>query len=224
MPVGLIFWHPFENGYVMDMEEPLEFFAIHRGEKIDLKETLSPTTFRGAQNEAAAFRGSVPVKRSGDYVLVVVPSPYYEESEDIYIQQIAKSYLNRNTIPTDWRDPVGLPVEIVPHTRPTNIIAGSTFSGQVIADGEPVAGAEIEVEYVAALPDLDRGSVTTPVVAPMPGGSVVAVTDSQGHFTFGVPRAGHWGFAALGAGPDTEHDGKALSQDAVIWIRAWDME
>ena len=41
---------------------------------------------------------------------------------------------------------------------------------------------------------------------------------------FGVPKAGHWGFAALGSGPETEFEGKQLSQDAVIWIRAWDME
>ncbi|MQX35843.1 hypothetical protein [Roseospira navarrensis] len=32
------------------------------------------------------------------------------------------------------------------------------------------------------------------------------------------------GFAALGSGPDTDHEGKALSQDAVIWIRAYDLQ
>ncbi|SIS85912.1 hypothetical protein SAMN05878426_1081, partial [Phaeovulum vinaykumarii] len=29
---------------------------------------------------------------------------------------------------------------------------------------------------------------------------------------------------ALGSGPATEHEGKELSQDAVIWITAADME
>ena len=41
---------------------------------------------------------------------------------------------------------------------------------------------------------------------------------------FAVPRAGHWGFAALDIGPVKEHEGKPLSQDAVLWIHAWDME
>jgi cobalt/nickel transport protein len=52
----------------------------------------------------------------------------------------------------------------------------------------------------------------------------VAVTDADGRFTFGIPRAGFWGFAALGSGPETEHEGKELSQDAVLWVRAFALE
>ncbi|WP_425445195.1 DUF4198 domain-containing protein [Tropicimonas isoalkanivorans] len=224
VPLKLIFWHPFENGHVMDMAEPLEFYAVHRGEKIDLMDTLAPMTFTGATNAGAAFNGSVPVKRSGDYVLVVVPAPYYEASEDIFIQQIAKSYLNRNAIPTDWMAPQGLTTEIVPLNKPTNVIAGSTFTGRVLAEGAPVPGIEVEVEYIAAQPDMETDTATAPTTAPSPGGTLVAVTDENGQFTFGIPKAGFWGFAALGSGPETDFEGKDLSQDAVIWIRAWDME
>jgi cobalt/nickel transport protein len=71
---------------------------------------------------------------------------------------------------------------------------------------------------------MDGNSTTAPTAAPMPGGAVVAVTDANGVFTFGIPKAGFWGFAALGSGPDTEHEGKELSQDAVIWIRATDLQ
>ncbi len=224
VPVKLIFWHPFENGHVMDMVMPEEFFMVHKGEKTDLKGTLEPVRFSSPQNEGAAFKGSVPVKRSGDYVLVTVPTPYYEGSEDIYIQQITKAFLNRNELPTDWMNPVGLPTEIIPLNKPYNIIAGSTFTGQVLANGEPVAGAEIEIEYMAAVPDMDSAAASAPTVSPMPGGAVVAISDANGYFSFGVPKAGYWGFAALGSGPATEHEGKELSQDAVIWIRAWDLE
>lgn len=224
VPVELIFWHPLDNGHVMDLELPLEFYMVHKGEKTDLKHTLEPVQFTGGTNSGAAFRGSAPVKRSGDYVLVTVQAPYYEESEDIYIQQIAKAFLNRNQLPTDWMEPVGLPVEILPLNKPYNIIAGSTFTGQVVAEGQPVAGVEIEIEYMAAEPDMDSSASTTPVVSPLPGGAIVAISDANGYFSFGVPKAGYWGFAALGAGPATEHEGKELSQDAVIWIRAWDME
>ena len=224
VPVKLVFWHPFENGHVMDLELPEEFFMIHNGERTDLRDTLEPIRFMGSQNEAAAFKGSVPVKRSGDYVIVTVPAPYYEEAEDIYIQQITKAFLNRNQLPTDWAEPVGLPVEILPLNKPYNIITGSTFTGQVVANGAPVPGAEIEIEYMAAEPDMQSSAASEPVVSPMPGGAVVAISDANGFFSFGVPKAGYWGFAALGAGPVTTHDGKELSQDAVIWIRAWDME
>ncbi|MBN9670165.1 DUF4198 domain-containing protein [Roseibium aggregatum] len=223
-PLKLIFWHPFENGHVMDMAEPLEFYAVHRGEKIDLKDSLKPITFTGTENEAAAYDASLPVKRSGDYVLVVEPAPYYEESEDIYIQQITKSYLNRNEIPTDWMEAQGLATEILPLNRPTNIVAGSTFTGRVLAEGKPVAGAEIEIEYMAAEPDMAANKPLAPKASPMPGGAVVAISDENGYFTFGIPKAGFWGFAALGSGPVKEHEGKELSQDAVIWVRAYDVE
>ena len=46
------------------------------------------------------------------------------------------------------------------------------------------------------------------------------ISDNQGKFTFGVPKAGIWGFAALGVGPDNQYQDKELSQDAVLWIQA----
>ena len=168
-PVKLIFWHPFENGHVMDMAEPLDFYAVNRGKKIDLKSTLSPITFTGSANSAAAFDGVLTLRRSGDYVMVVVPAPYYEESEDIFIQQLTKSYVSRNEIPTDWMEPQGLKTEILPLNRPTNIIAGSTFTGRVLSDGKPLAGVEVEVEYMAAEPDMASNTPQEPTASPMPG-------------------------------------------------------
>lgn len=64
VPLKLIFWHPLENGHVMDLEMPEAFYMIHNGEKTDLLGTLEPVAFTGSENEGAAFKGSVPVKRS----------------------------------------------------------------------------------------------------------------------------------------------------------------
>lgn len=222
VPLKLLFWHPLENGAVMDMGLPQEFFSAYRGKRTDLKATLKPVTFQGAENSAAAFDASVSVKRNGDYALVVVPAPYLEASEDIYIQQIAKAYLNVGAVPTDWHQPVGLPAEIVPMTKPYGAIAGSTFTGRVLSEGKPVAGAAVEVEYVAAEPDMKANRPGPVTAGPVPGGAITAVTDAQGVFTFGIPRAGFWGFAALGVGPKKTHEGKELSQDAVLWVRAHD--
>ncbi|MFW5833343.1 MAG: DUF4198 domain-containing protein [Pseudomonadota bacterium] len=224
VPLQLIFWHPMDNGYAMDMEEPLAFYMVFRGERTDLMDSLEPITFTSAENEASAFAGKAMVRRNGDYVFVVEPQPYYEASEDIYIQQITKSYLNKGGLPTGWQDPLDLPTEIVPLNKPTNVLAGSTFSGVLLAEGEPVAGAEIEVEYLAVLPDVETNAVGEGEGAEVPGGSIVAITDADGVFTFGIPTAGFWGFAALGSGPATEHEGKELSQDAVLWVRAYDLQ
>jgi len=48
--------------------------------------------------------------------------------------------------------------------------------------------------------------------------------NKNGEFSFGIPRAGWWGFCALGVGPAIKHNGKELSQDAVIWVQARDMK
>lgn len=208
----------------MSMVQPQEFYVVHRGKKIDLMPTLKPITFKGASNEAAAFDATLPIKRSGDYVMVVKPEPYLEESEDIYIQQITKSFVNNNEVPTDWMNELGLETEIIPLNRPTNIVAGSTFTGRVLSEGKPAAGVEIEIEYMAAEPNMATNSPKEPTAEPMPGGAIVAISDENGYFTFGIPKAGFWGFAALGSGPVKKHEGKELSQDAVLWIRAFEVK
>ncbi len=225
LPMRLVFWHPMENGHVMDMGQPREFFVVTKDGKTDLLPALKPITFKGSENAAKAFAVDLPVKKNGDYVVAVVPAPYYEKGEDIFIQQIAKSYVNKGGLPTNWAEPLGLPTEIVPLNKPTNVLAGSTFSGVLLSEGKPVAGAEIEIEYIAATPDLKTNAAPakTSVKAPA-GGALVAVTDANGVFTFGIPKAGFWGFAALGTGPAKTHEGKELSQDAVIWVRAYDLK
>ena len=42
----------------------------------------------------------------------------------------------------------------------------------------------------------------------------------NGYFSFVPVHKGYWGFAALGAGGELKHNGKELSQDAVLWIEA----
>ncbi|WP_373356452.1 DUF4198 domain-containing protein [Pseudoroseicyclus sp. CXY001] len=224
-PVQLIFWHPLTGGHVMDMGAPPDdFFMVHRGERIDLTDRLSEIAFESAGVAGQAYAGEIDFRSSGDYILTAVPAPYYEETEDIYIQQITKVYVNRGQLPTDWAEPVGLPTEILPLSRPYNQLVGSSFTGQVLRDGEPVPHVEIEVEYIASLPDPASNSAGPATVGEPAGGTIAIMSDDNGYFTFGLPRAGWWGFAALGSGAQTEHEGKELSQDAVIWVTAQDWQ
>lgn len=222
--LDLIFWHPMNAGHVMSMDVPQAFYMRHGGQDVDLLPSLTPFTFTAPHNSGTAYRGSVPIKHAGDYVIATIPAPYYEQAEDIYIQQITKSFLNRSGLPTDWDSNLGLPVEIMPLNKPYNVLAGSSFSGQVLANGEPVPFAHIEVEYISAEPNQTTNSANAAQITPPPGGALVVKADQNGVFTFGIPRAGHWGFAALDLIETAQHDGKKLSQDAVIWIRAWDLE
>src|SRR4029077_12128156 len=82
----------------------------------------------------------------------------------------------------------------------------------------------MEVEYIAAPPDLATGKSGQPSVAGMRGGAIDIITDANGNFTFGIPKAGWWGFAALDlAGKGSTFNGKHWSQDAVIWVNATDL-
>ena len=224
IPILLLFWHPFENGHAMDMGKPEQFFVSHKGKKTDLLDTLKPVTFTGAENSAAASETKYQLKGIGDYIFALVPAPYLETTEDKYIQQIAKSYVNLGETPTGWDEPLGLPTEVVPLVKPTAVVTGSTFTGRVLSEGKPVAGTELEIEYIAAEPNLATRTAGKVTVTPPPGGTLVIHTDDNGVFTFGIPKAGFWGFAALGTGPAKEFQGKELSQDAIIWIRANDLK
>ncbi|WP_316858217.1 DUF4198 domain-containing protein [uncultured Cohaesibacter sp.] len=216
----IMFGHPMENGHAMDMGQPEAFKVIFKEKETDLLPTLKPIVWKGAHNEAKAFETTYKVKRNGDYIFALSPAPYYEASEDIYIQQFTKSYINKSGTPTGWEAPVGLPTEIVPLNKPYQAYVGGTFTGQVLSEGKPAAGIECEIEYINPAIDLEANAFAKEADGPVPASAIVAFTDANGLFTFGIPRAGTWGFACMGAGPVTEFEGKELSQDAVLWITA----
>ncbi|WED24268.1 DUF4198 domain-containing protein [Vibrio sp. JC009] len=219
----LVFGHPMENGHTMAMGQPEEFFVMFKDKKTDLLKDLKKITWSGHDNKADAYQIDYKIKRNGDYIFGLVPAPYYEAGEDIYIQQITKRYINKGAMPTGWETPLGLKTEIVPKNKPYQVFAGSTFTGQLLAEGKPVSGAECEIEFINADIDTKNNAFGKDTKRATPASAIVAITDDNGMFTFGVPTAGKWGFACLGSGPDTEYKGKELSQDAVLWIEAQDL-
>ncbi|NDV26085.1 DUF4198 domain-containing protein [Desulfovibrio sp. JC010] len=233
--VKLVFTHPYEAGHTMGMGMPEEFFMLHqKGEegktkKYDLKKLLKPITWTSLTNSGEAYEATLPKKicRSmGDYTLVLVPAPYYEGEEDIYIQQITKTYMNVGGLPGNWSAPAGLKTEWLPLVKPYAMWTGMTFKAQLLSGGKPVANADVEVEYMNHEPDMKKNAFKKEAKSEAPQDAFVTMgvkTDAQGYVTFTVPKAGWWGFCALGSGPDKEFKGKELSQDAVIWIKAVDM-
>jgi cobalt/nickel transport protein len=223
----LVFTHPFEAGHTMDMGKPEQFFVVRKGKKTDLIDTLKPITWTSLTNSGKAYETSYKLRGMGDNVFCLVPAPYYEEEEDCYIQQITKAVVNTAGFPTDWDGEVGLPAEIVPLDKPYALWTGNVFRGIVKGDGKPVPYAEIEVEYLNHPPLMDKNAFSKEGMVEAPQDAFVTMTikaNVNGEFSFGIPRAGWWGFCALGAGPAKEHQGKELSQDAVIWVQAVDMK
>ncbi|MDF2154196.1 DUF4198 domain-containing protein [Vibrio sp. CAU 1672] len=148
LDMKLVFGHPMENGHAMDMGQPEEFFVQFKDKKTDLRKDLKKITWAGHENKADAYQVEYKVRRNGDYIFGLVPAPYYEAGEDIYIQQITKRYINKGGLPTGWDTPLGLKTEIVPKNKPYQVFAGSTFTGQLLAEGKPKAGVECEIEFL----------------------------------------------------------------------------
>jgi len=217
------FTHPSHGGPMMDMGKPVSLSVHHKGKQTDLTDKVTPLTWQGTENQSAAYQAQTKLRGLGDYVFSLTPEPYLETSEDTYIQQFTKTIVNVGGLPTTWNEPLGLTAEIVPDQRPYAVYAGGLFSAVVLAEGKPVSGAEVEVEFLNYdVNETGDGFGELPYVEyPADNLNIMTVvTDDNGRFFFGVPHEGYWGFAALGVGANTEHNGKDLSQDAVLWIQA----
>lgn len=235
--VLLVFTHPFEAGHTMSMgldaagkiNPPKMFGVLEKGNKTDLLGKLKPVEFSSLTNKGQGYElKGFRLKGMGDFVFYLDPGPYFEKSEDSYIQQCTKMIVNRGGAPTDWEKPSGLPVEILPLDKPYALWKGNVFRGKVVRkEGEkyvPVPNAEIEVEYlnhaVKGYAFEKKAAVEAPQDAFV---TQTILANENGEFAYGIPKAGWWGFCALGAGGDLKHEGKELSLDAVIWVQAQDM-
>ena len=232
--LALVFSHPFDNGFTMDMGAPEAFYVVsQRGEgepkTTDLMQYLEPIEWSGVETKAAAFLARPPrtVTRSlGDYTFVLRPAPYYEEQEDKYIQQITKTVVNIGGIPGAWDQALGLPVEIVPLDKPYANWVGGVFRAVVLANGQPVPHAEVEVEFLNHEPQIAerRFDPEAKVTAPQDSFTTLSIrADAAGQIIIGLPKAGWWGICALDLDDGAKHEGKELSVDAVLWVKATDM-
>lgn len=229
---AIVFTHPFSGGPTMNMGEPRAFNLIsaHGGEKTDLRQYLKPVQWQSRDNQAAAYRASIPrelVRSLGDHIFVLEPEPYLEKEEDVYIQQFTKLVVNMGGVPGNWSEPQGLPVEIQPLNKPYANWTGGVFRAVVLADGKPVPFAEIELEYVNHSVDLKNNAFGKQDYVKAPQASFKSLStysDAQGVVTIGLPRAGWWGIAALNIGATKTYKGKPLSQDAVLWVQVRDMK
>lgn len=201
------FAHPFaQTG--MNMPRPREFYAISEGKKIDLLSRLEPVQYLSTN----AWQSSFNVVRPGVYQIVLNPEPYYEAAEDCLITHYVKTVIAAFGQEEGWEDPVGLPIEIVPLTRPFANYAGNSFTGQVLKQGKPLADAIVEVEYLNS-----RGEYAAPNEYFV---TQKLRTDTNGYFTFAIPWAGWWGFAALSDGEPTIKGGRSKNTElgGVIWL------
>lgn len=210
------FWHPFE-GHGMDMEKPAKFGVMLGKENTDLLGTLSEQHYTGLDGaKHKGYKSSYAMKKPGNYIFYVEPKPYWEPSEDTFIVHYTKVVVNGFGLDEGWDQEVGLKTEIVPLTRPYGLYAGNIFQGIVKLDGKPLPNVDVEVEYYN-----QDGKAKAPADTMI---TQVVRSDVNGVFTYAMPRAGWWGFAALTtADKPMKKDGKEypVEQGAVIWVKTY---
>ena len=213
--LALTFTHPMENGPVMDMGEPVRFGVLAGSRRIDLAAALRPAKVGGH----TAYRASFRIPAPADYVFFVEPAAYWEPSEGRMIVHYAKVVVDAFAAEEGWDAMVGLPVEIEPLVRPYGLWTGNVFRGLVRRDGRPVPFATVEVEHRS------EGAVTAPAA---PFVTQVIKADAGGVFTYAMPRAGWWGFAALVTADEKAQapDGSwtDLELGGLMWVRVVDMK
>ncbi|MDP8257882.1 MAG: DUF4198 domain-containing protein [Candidatus Aadella gelida] len=217
--IKVMFAHPFE-GESMNMERPVQFGVMVDGEKEDLLISLEPYEVK-LYADTKTFKGwqaDYKIKRPGDYMFYVEPVPYWEPVEDCYIVHYTKVIVDAFGKEEGWDEEIGLKTEIVPLTRPFGIYAGNVFQGIVKVNGSPAPFSEVEVEYYNedGVYTAPKGSFVTQVVK----------CDANGVFTYAIPEAGWWGFAALNEDVTTIKYGneeKLIEIGAVLWLKAYDM-
>jgi len=206
----LMFWHPFE-GVGMDLAKPAEFGVVVNGQKENLLQTLNPLKVEGRETWKTSYR----IKRPGIYVFYLVPQPYWEPAEDSYIVHYTKTVVAAYGDDEGWDEPIGLKTEIVPLSKPFGLYAGNVFQGVVMLNGKPAPGAEVEVEYYNV-----GGQYSAPTDYMV---TQTIKADPNGVFTYAVPKAGWWGFAALST-DDRQIKGKDVEIGAVLWVNCHEMK
>ena len=215
----LLFWHPYE-GIGMHMVEPAQFGVVVDGKNKDLLGKLKPKKIKDIEgNQFDGFSVNYKFKNPGDHIFYTEPQPYWEPSEEAFIVHYTKVVVNAFGLEEGWDTPVGLKTEIMPLTRPYGLYAGNVFQGVVLVNGKPAPNTEVEVEYYN-----EDGSLK-PEAPPMI--TQVVKADSNGVFTYAMPKAGWWGFAALSEDEKTmQHEGKDYPVEigAVLWVKTHDMK
>jgi len=211
----IVFTHPMEQGPTMEMGKPKQFGVLAGGRKQDLLGTLQAQKVDGKTAYTACYTFKAP----GDYVFYLEPAPYWEPAEQKMIVHYTKVVVDAFGEEEGWDAMVGFPVEIEPLVRPYGLWTGNLFRGIVKKNGKPVPFAEIEVEY------WNEAGVKIPAD---PFVTQVIKADGNGVFSYAMPKAGWWGFAALIDGDEKmkNPDGKDVDVElgALIWVKTTDMK
>lgn len=207
------------------MDRPQMFAVIRRSlamsENAKGNETAVPMAIRedllGNLEEIqylkkTAWAANVPLSIPGLYQLITESRPWWNASDNNFIQQFVKTTVPVFGEALGWDEPAGLKFEILPLTRPFGNVAPAHFRGKVTLSDTPLPDCYVKITR--------HNTEERPFTSPWHESQLVK-TDGQGIFSFVCPLPGWWGFMAVTQGdPLKGPDGqiKPLEMGAVLWM------
>lgn len=184
LSINLRFTHPMAQGPVMDMQRPNKLSVTYADHTTDLLDNLQKID----DTLATQWTLSYQVTEPADLIFFVEPQPYWESAEGKMIIHYTKVVVDGYADFNGWDKLINAPVEIEPLTRPYSLWVGNSFQGIVRKEGKAVPFATIEVEW------RNDGSISAPSAGYK---TQIIKADINGTFSYVMPKAGWWGFAAL---------------------------
>ncbi|HVR74745.1 MAG TPA: DUF4198 domain-containing protein, partial [Planctomycetota bacterium] len=160
VPLELSYGHPFEHS-LESLKPPISAKVYPPGapDGVDL---LRDRAAGEREAEKKGHRLLCPIDRRGDHIVVVEAAPIFDASERVITRDHVKVIVHVRS-QDGWDRRVGQPLELVPLVRPYGLRPGWVFQAAAFLDGEPLAGAEVEMErYNAEPPPSSPGAAGLP--------------------------------------------------------------
>lgn len=189
-------------------EHTLPKDGVMQPERVDLLGDVEEAQYL----DKKAWGANVALDKPGLYQFIIETRPWWNEAAQRYDQHYVKSFLPVYGVETGWEHPAGLPVEIVPLSRPFGLSNPCLFSGRVLAHGKPRAGALVRAQRI----NLEK------CVVPSRWHEDTTVrTNDRGEFSLILNRPGWWCCTAIVEGtPLKGHDGdpRPLQIGSIVWV------
>jgi len=214
------FWgHPFEM-LISDAQPPKFFIFTPKKKEEDL--TAQEITLKDQESgqDRKAFEVEYKPSAPGDYYLCLESPLYFIPEDEEFCQDYVKEPLHVEAT-GGWDQSVGLPVEIIPLTRPYGWPAGSVFEGVALGKNKALTGAAVSIEKFNGffiprdrLPKDRLGQENSPLI------TRVTKTNRMGYFICTLDSPGWWLISVSAPGGRKVHERKSypVKMRGGLWV------
>ena len=214
------FWgHPYEM-ILFDAQRPNVYAVTPSGARQPVAVEPARMKDPATGKLRAAYGLTYTPEEIGDTWIVLEAPPYVIEEEGEAVQDYVKQCVHVMA-QNGWDARLGLPIELVPLSRPYGLEPGFAVTVRAYLNGQPLAGAACEIEKFNGfavteemLPKDQFGNEDVPMI------TRAARTDANGYLTYTLDEPGWWIIAVMGDGGSVKVEGKAYPRvlRGCLWV------